>query len=348
MMKKNLKSFSVQEIENLLTEIDEKQYHTRQILRWIYQQGVTEISQMTDLSKSCRKKLEDICFVSKLILVDTLMSKDGTCKYIFRLSDGRDIESVLIPDGERLTLCISTQLGCRQGCSFCLTAKMGFIRNLSVYEIIDQIIQIRRHLSLDNRAINIVLMGMGEPLDNYQNTVQAIRNITSPLGLNISTRHVTLSTAGMIPELLRLQKEDLKINLAISINAPNDKIRSNLMPINHRYNLESLLQTLRNYPLYRRQRFTIEYVLIDKINDSPELANELYRILKGIPCKINLIPYNSNPDTPFKECLEDALERFSKILLGHNLTVTVRRSRGKDIGAACGQLITKSEKLVFH
>ena len=337
-MKKDIKTLSFPEIEKLLEEMGEKPYRARQLAVWIYQRGVSEFAEMTDISKSCRHKLEDGYFISELSLVEARGAKDGCCKYVFRLLEGLDIESVLIPHQDRLTLCISTQLGCRQGCSFCLTARMGFIRNLLAHEIADQVLQVKKRLPLDKRTMNIVLMGMGEPLDNYQNTVEAVRFMTSPLGLNISPRHITLSTAGLVSQIYQLEKEGLGINLAISINAPSDEIRNELMPINRRYNLESLLQALRDFPLPARRRFTIEYILIDGVNDSPEAAQQLCRNLRGIPCKINLIPYNPNPYLPFRECSELSLEQFQQILVQHHMTVTVRRSRGRDIDAACGQL----------
>jgi len=337
-MKKDIKTLSFPELEKLPGEMGEKPYRARQLAVWIYQRGVSDFAEMTDLAKSFRHKLEEGYFISELPLVEARTAKDGCCKFVFRLPEGLDIESVLIPDQDRLTLCISTQLGCRQGCCFCLTARMGFVRNLMAHEITDQVLEVKKRLPLDKRTLNIVLMGMGEPLDNYQNTVQAVRIMTSPLGMNISPRHITLSTAGLVNQIYQLQKEDLGINLAISINAPSDELRSRLMPVNRRYNLESLLQALRDFPLPARRRFTIEYILMGGINDSPEAAQQLCRKLRGIPCKINLIPYNSNPYLPFRECSEESLEQFQQILVQHHMTATVRRSRGRDIDAACGQL----------
>ncbi|MEW6378004.1 MAG: 23S rRNA (adenine(2503)-C(2))-methyltransferase RlmN [bacterium] len=337
-MKIDIKNLTFPELEQLLADIGEKPYHARQIALWIYQRGAVDFAAMTDLSKSCRHKLEEGYYISELPLVEVRTGEDGCSKYVFRLPEGLDIESVLIPDQERLTLCISTQLGCRQGCRFCLTSRMGFIRNLLPHEICDQVLQVKKRLPDDRRTLNIVLMGMGEPLDNYQNTVAAIRLLTSPFGLNISPRHITLSTAGLVRELYQLHREKLGINLAVSINAPSDEIRSRLMPINRHYNLEALVQALRDFPLPARRRFTIEYILIGGVNDSAEAARQLCRMLRGIPCKVNLIPYNPNPFLTFRECPEASLEQFQQILVQHHLTVTVRRSRGRDIGAACGQL----------
>ena len=329
---------SFPELKAILEKMGEKAYHANQLAIWIWQRGMTDFAQVTDISKSCRHKLAKKYYVSELLLINTKKAKDNSCKYLFRLPDELDIESVLIPDQDRLTLCISTQVGCRQGCRFCLTARMGFIRNLFAHEIVDQVLQVKKRLPSDKKNLNIVLMGMGEPLDNYQNTIQAIRLISAPLGLNISPRRITLSTAGLVPQLYQLQREKLGINLAVSINAASDKIRNILMPINRRYNLESLFQALREFPLPARRRITIEYILIHGVNDSPEAARQLSRKLRGIPCKVNLIPYNPDPSLPYKECSELCLVQFQEILSNHHLTVTVRRSKGRDIGAACGQL----------
>ncbi|MCL6584093.1 MAG: 23S rRNA (adenine(2503)-C(2))-methyltransferase RlmN [bacterium] len=337
-MKCNLKTLSFHELELILAEMGEKTYHARQISRWLYQRGVADFAAMTDISQSLRRKLDEGYYISEIPLVEVRTGEDGCSKYVFRLPEGFDIESVLIPDQGRLTLCISTQLGCRQGCRFCLTSRMGFIRNLLAHEICDQVIQVKKRLPEEKTTLNIVLMGMGEPLDNYQQTISAIRLMTSPLGLNISPRHITLSTAGLVEELYRLRQEKLGINLAVSINAPFEDLRSWLMPVNRRYSLEYLLKALRDFPLPARQRFTIEYILIGGVNDSPEAARQLCRLLRGIPCKINLIPYNPNPFLNFRECTEKSLEQFQQILIQHHLTATVRRSRGRDIGAACGQL----------
>lgn len=337
-MKKDLKTLSFPELEKLLEEMGEKSYHAKQLAIWIWQRGITDFAQATDISKSCRYKLAEKYYVSEISLTTTRMAKDNSCKYVFRLSDRLEIESVLIPEQDRLTLCISTQVGCRQGCRFCLTARMGFVRNLLTHEIVDQVLQVKKRLPSDKKNLNIVLMGMGEPLDNYQNTIQAIRLISSPLGLNISPRRITLSTAGLVPQLYQLQKEKLGVNLAVSINAPSDTIRNTLMPINRQYNLESVFQALRDFPFPSHQRITIEYILIGGVNDSPEAARQLSRGLRGISCKVNLIPYNPDPSLPYNECSELCLEQFQEILKGYDLTVTVRRSKGRDIGAACGQL----------
>lgn len=337
-MKRDLKSFSLPDLEQILADRGEKTYHARQLGRWIYERGVADFDQMTDLSKSCRHKLSEEFFISALPLINIQTSKDESCKYIFRLVDGFDIESVLIRDNERLTLCLSTQVGCRQGCRFCLTGRMGLIRNLSAHEIVDQIIQVRNHLPSEETTFNIVLMGMGEPLDNYQQTIEAIRRVTSPLGLKISPRKITLSTAGLVPQLYDLAKEDLGINLAISLNAPSDEIRNSLMPVNKRYNLTSLLQALKDYPVPARRRITIEYVLIEGVNSSAEAARQLAQILGGLPCKVNLIPFNTHPDLPFSECSEQCIEQFQEILHHFHLTATVRRSKGRDVKGACGQL----------
>jgi 23S rRNA (adenine2503-C2)-methyltransferase len=337
-MKEDLKTLTLSEIKIRLEEMGEKAYHARQLALWMYQRGIADFDRMTDLSQSCRRKLSEVFYISELPLIVVRRAEDHSAKCVFRLSDGFKVESVLIPDQDRLTLCISTQIGCRQGCRFCVTARMGFIRNLYAHEIVDQIIQVRKHLSLGERPFNVVLMGMGEPLDNYRNTVQAIRLMTADTGLNISPRRITLSTAGLVPQIYQLPKEHLGINLAVSVNAPCDTIRNLLMPINRRYNLDALMKSLREFPIPARRRITIEYILIEDLNDSPEAARQLGRMLHGIRCKVNLIPYNANPHLPYREPSEACLRQFQETLSRHYLTATIRRSKGRDVHAACGQL----------
>ena len=336
-MKIDLKALSFAEIKETIQKFGEKAYRANQITFWVYQQGVGTFDQMTDLSKAFRQKLKENFFISKLSLAQVLSDQDGTRKFVFGLSDGLPIETVLIPDNDRLTLCISSQVGCRQGCRFCLTGRMGLVRNLFAHEIIDQVIQVKKRLPEDT-PVNIVIMGMGEPLDNYQNVVKAIRLLIDSFGLNIPARRITLSTAGLVPQIAQLSDEKLGIHLAVSLNAPNDKIRNTLMPINQKFNMASLLDALRNYSLPRRSKITFEYILIPSVNDSFYDAKELAVKLKGIPCKINLIPYNPNPCFPFKECTEAAIEQFQKVLYQHHLTAIIRKSKGREVSAACGQL----------
>jgi 23S rRNA (adenine2503-C2)-methyltransferase len=297
---------------------------------------------MTNLSKTFRQQLKEVSFISTLDPFQIEQAGDGTKKFLFQLEDRNRIESVLIPDRSRLTLCVSTQVGCAFGCRFCLTGKMGWKRDLTISEILNQILAARETLKERASITNIVLMGMGEPLANYSNTLRAIELMTNPDAFKFSSRRVTLSTVGLVPELERLSKEKISFRLAISLNAADDETRSHLMPINRRYPLRKLLEACRHFPLRPRTRITFEYVLVENINDSPQDAEKLLKILRGIPSKINLIPLNEAPGIPFKTPSEKKLREFQEILMKGNLTAIVRASKGAEISAACGQLQGKS------
>jgi 23S rRNA (adenine2503-C2)-methyltransferase len=257
------------------------------------------------------------------------------------------IESVLIREPTRLTLCLSTQAGCRIGCAFCLTTKGGLRRHLRPAEIIDQIIQARQRLEPGEQLTNLVLMGMGEPLDNYRHTVQALRIITHPDAVGFSPRRITVSTSGVVPAIRKFGAEGLRVNLAISLNAPNDAIRSQLMPINKKWPISELLAACREYPLPPSRRITFEYVLLEGINDQPAHAGQVARLLNGLRCKVNLIPFNAFPGAAFRRPSPETVKRFQAILLDHYLTATIRESRGRDIGAACGQLAERPPLIPF-
>jgi 23S rRNA (adenine2503-C2)-methyltransferase len=268
-------------------------------------------------------------------------ARDGTKKFLFQLEDGNRIESVLIPDKARLTLCLSTQVGCTFGCRFCLTGKIGWKRDLMVSEILNQILAIRRILPGKTSITNIVLMGMGEPLANYKNTLKAIALMAHPDAFKFSSRRITLSTVGLLPELERLAKEKISFRLAISLNASEEETRSYLMPVNRRYPLKKILALCKKFPLRPRTRITFEYVMVEGINDSSQDAKKLLRILRGIPSKVNLIPLNETPGIPFKKPSEEKVKQFQEILMEGGLTAIVRTSKGTEISAACGQLQAK-------
>jgi len=293
---------------------------------------------MTNLSKNFRQELSRVSFISTLHPLLVEEAKDGTRKFLFQLEDGNRIESVLIPDRSRLTLCVSTQVGCALGCRFCLTGKTGWKRDLMASEILNQIFAVREKLGDKTSITNIVLMGMGEPLVNYKNTLKAIELMTHPDAFKFSSRRVTLSTAGLIPELEQLSMEKISFRLAISLNASDEETRSHLMPINRRYPLKKLLEACRRFPLRPRTRITFEYVMVEGINDSSQDAKRLLKILKGIPSKINLIPLNEAPGIPFKKPSEEKVKQFQEILMKGGLTAIVRTSKGAEISAACGQL----------
>jgi 23S rRNA (adenine2503-C2)-methyltransferase len=299
---------------------------------------------MTNIAKPERARLaSDFCItVPKVIRKEE--SYDGTRKFLFELEDGHTIESVLIPDEDRQTLCISSQVGCQQACRFCLTGSGGFTRNLKAYEIVDQVEEISRILDQEKgRGItNIVLMGMGEPLANFDEVIKALKLITSETGLGFSPRRVTISTDGLVPEIEKLGKSGVKVNLAVSLNATTDEVRDGIMPVNKRYPIRELLAACRRFPLEPRRRITFEYVMLKGLNDSQEDALRLTQLLRGIRCKLNLIPFNPFPGSKFERPDDAVVRRFQKILLDHHFTAPVRESRGRDISAACGQLREKS------
>jgi 23S rRNA (adenine2503-C2)-methyltransferase len=292
---------------------------------------------MTDLSKDLRGFLSERLFISRLEVDGVQTSKDGSRKYLFRLKDGHHIESVLIPEPGHWTLCISTQVGCGMGCAFCLTGRGGLVRNLEPAEIVGQICAARDDLSGDAPLTNVVLMGMGEPLANYKNVVQAIRTVVGNNGLQFSTRRVTLSTAGLPPAIDDLG-QDVGVNLAVSLNAADNDTRSRLMPINRTYPIENLLSACRRFPLPHRRTIMFEYVLIAGVNDAPEDAKKLSELLKPLRAKINLIPFNPFDGTEFERPGDDVIEAFQQVLMARHYTAVIRHSKGADICAACGQL----------
>lgn len=343
--KVDLKNLSPSELNESLGSFGKERYRSAQILRWLYQKGAHSFEEMTNLSKRFRQELNQVNFISTFHPLHVQQARDGTKKFLFQLEDGNRIESVLIPDKARLTLCVSTQVGCALGCRFCLTGKRGWKRDLTAAEILNQILAARERLENKTSITNIVLMGMGEPLANYKNTLKAIDLMRHPDAFKFSSRRITLSTAGLLPELERLAKEKIPFRLAISLNAADEETRSHLMPINRRYPLNRILEVCRSFPLQPRSRITFEYVLIDGINDSPQDAKRLFKILQGIPSKVNLIPLNEAPGIPFKRSSEENIRRFHEILMEGGLTAIIRTSKGAEISAACGQLQGKSSEL---
>ncbi len=333
--KTNLKGLSREALLHFAAEQGLPKYRADQLIHWIYQKRATEIHCITEFSKELRAKLSDVAYISSLRLSNRLTSSDGTEKFLFSLEDGETVESVLITDKDRLTLCISSQVGCAMGCRFCLTGKLGLIRNLKADEIVDQVISVGG-LALPRKITNIVLMGMGEPLANLDEVTEALRRIIGFVG--IAKRRITLSTAGLVPKMALLAERGPEVNLAVSLNATTDQERDRIMPINRRYPIKSLIVACRRFTLGPRRRITFEYVLIEGLNDSAEDAMRLAKLVKGIRCKINLIPLNPHAGSGLKRPSEGAVLEFRNILAGLNLTVLVRESKGQDILAACGQL----------
>jgi 23S rRNA (adenine2503-C2)-methyltransferase len=305
---------------------------------------VTDVEAMTDLGRDLRTRLarEFDLFTPAVVRQDR--SADGTVKFLLELADGNLIESVYIPDTPANTFCLSTQVGCAMKCAFCLTGRMGIVRNLTAGEIVAQVRVLARALHMLDNRFNIVLMGMGEPLHNYDATMKALRMLANEHGLAVSPRRMTLSTVGVLPALERLATEPLMPNLAISLHSTTEDQRDRLVPINRRYGLEDLLNACRRFPIKRRRRITFEYVMLKDVNDTPEDARRLVKLLNGIRAKVNLLPLNEAAGIPFERPSDDRVNRFAQILADHHLTVSVRKSRGRDIRAACGQLITESTR----
>jgi 23S rRNA (adenine2503-C2)-methyltransferase len=344
----DLKDLSLPQLQTWLAELGGEGYRARQVARWLFKVGVAHAADMTDVPKWLRQALAQCAQIGRLPDPEVYDASDGTRKLRYQLDDGAAIESVLIREPTRLTLCLSTQAGCRIGCAFCLTAKGGLRRHLRAAEIVDQIIQARKRLEPGEQLTNLVFMGMGEPLDNYLHTVQALRIITHADAVGFSPRRITVSTSGLVPAIRTFGAEGLRVNLAVSLNAPNDAIRSQLMPINKKWPISELIAACQAYPLPPGRRITFEYVLLEGINDQPAHAEQVARLLKGLRCKVNLIPFNEFPGAGFRRPSAQTVKRFQAILLGHYFTATIRESRGREIGAACGQLAERSPLIPFR
>jgi 23S rRNA (adenine2503-C2)-methyltransferase len=336
-MKYDLKNMAIEEIEALASSLGLETYRARQIAQWVFRHHAVSVDEMTSLSKEIRAKLKEVACISSLSIATSAASRDGSKKYLFKTEDGCGVETVLMPEKTHQTLCISTQIGCSLGCRFCFTGTLGLKRNLTAAEILNQVSAVLKAESFEEKLPNLVFMGMGEPLLNYENVLKSLKILLSPWGFNFSHRKITVSTAGITP-LIRQLAEDLPVNLAISLNAPDDEIRSYLMPVNKKYPLKQLLKEARSFPVPSRKRITFEYILIKEVNDFPAHAEALARLLKNIPCKINLIPFNEYPGTSFHRPEEKQVLRFQSILHNHHFTAPIRMSKGSDIVAACGQL----------
>jgi 23S rRNA (adenine2503-C2)-methyltransferase len=322
-------------------ERGEKSFRATQVMKWIHDQGVADFTAMTNISKAMRASLQDTAEIRLPEIAADQLSDDGSRKWLFRFDDGNCIETVFIPEAERGTLCISSQVGCMLNCSFCSTAQQGFNRNLTTGEIIGQLWLAARALgqtSQGERVVsNVVLMGMGEPLLNYDNVVRAIRIMLDDFAYGLSKRRVTLSTAGVVPAIQRL-REDCDVSLAVSLHAPDDLLRNELVPLNKKYPIRTLLQACKDYVGEGRRRVTFEYVLLDGVNDSDADARRLIRCLEGVPAKVNLIPFNPFPQTRYRRSSDARIDRFFEILNAAGIVTITRRTRGDDIDAACGQL----------
>ena len=330
------------ELEALFEARHLPRFHARQIFRWIWKRGITDFSAMTNLGLALRQQLaQEFCVLTPAILRRDV-SEDGTQKFVLGLTDDRQIESVFIPDTPAQTFCISTQVGCAMGCAFCLTGKMGLVRHLTAGEIAGQVRVLSQALQLSE--FNIVLMGMGEPLHNYDATLKALHIINDQHGMAVGPRRVTLSTVGLVPQLDRLAQEELMPNLAISLHATTEEQRAAIVPPTKKYSLHDIIEACRRFPLSKRSRITFEYVLLDGVNDSLDDARRLAKLLAGIKGKVNLIPLNAAPGIPFERPSDRRVDDFARTLAERGVTVSVRKSRGRDIRAACGQLIVEGQK----
>ena len=347
----DIKSLLLDELQEKVLQLGEPSYRAGQIADWLYKKRVDAVEQMTDLPRLLRARLVETFSFSKIDIVRVLGSRDTTRKFLFRLGDGNLIESVLIPaspalygeKADRRTICISTQVGCAYGCKFCASGLDGFSRNLRANEIIDQIIAIE---SASGKKIdNIVFMGMGEPLANLENVMRAIGIINAPWGLGIGARRITVSTSGLAPQIKKLADDPLQIRLAVSLHGATDEVRNQIMPINRRYNIETLLSACDYYAAHKKQRLTFEYILIANVNDSDEQARILSRHARRLSAKVNLIPYNTVAGLPWSRPLQNRQEKFLSILRKQGIPATLRREKGRDIDAACGQLRLQTKQV---
>lgn len=344
--KQNLLNFDRKGMRDFFSSINEKPFRADQVMRWIYQEGVSDFAEMTNINKALRQKLAETCEIRAPEISEHQQASDGTIKFAIILDGGQEVETVWIPESDRATLCVSSQVGCALECTFCSTAQQGFNRNLSVAEIIGQVWRVATFIGLSKdtaqRPItNVVMMGMGEPLLNLKNVVPAMDIMMDDYGFGLSKRRVTLSTSGVVPALDKLG-DQIDVALAISLHAPNDELRDEIVPVNKKYPISEFLAAVRRYldkSKANQGKVTVEYVMLNQINDSTDQAHQLAKVLKGTPSKINLIPFNPYPGSPYTCSSNSRIDRFAKVLMGYGFTTVVRKTRGDDIDAACGQLV---------
>lgn len=341
-MKTDIKSLPLDSIFNIVKDMGQPSFRAKQIFTWLHKFGVDSFDEMSNLPKAMREKLAEDYYVSSCKIEKKLVSKkDGTVKYLFSLCDGEYVESVIMKYKYGYTICVSSQVGCKMGCRFCASTLAGFVRNLTAGEIESQLHAAQK--DLDIRISNIVLMGIGEPLDNYDNVILFMHNVNNEIGLNISMRNITLSTCGVVPRIYDLMNENLQITLTISLHAPNDIIRSKTMPVNDKWGIDELLKACRDYIKKTNRRVSFEYTLINKVNDTPQCANELCSRLHGMLCHVNLIPVNDVEERGNVRSSDDSVNKFLQILQNNGINATIRRTLGSDINASCGQLRRKSQ-----
>ena len=339
---KNIKDYNMDELKEELKNIGEKPFRAEQIFKWLYETRVSTFDEMTNLSLELREKLKENYEIKQFKILKKQVATDGTKKYLFDVLDGNAIETVLMEYHHGYSLCVSSQIGCKMGCKFCASTGIPFVRNLSTGEIIEQIMAVERDENI--RISNIVFMGIGEPLDNYDNVVKAIKIINNPKGLNIGARHISISTSGLVPKIYKLAEENIQCTLSISLHATTDEKRSEMMPVNNAYNIEELLQACKDYIEKTHRRISFEYALAKENNDNLEDAKRLVKLLKGMLCHVNLIPINKIENGKYTKSTNENIMKFRDYLNDHGIVATIRRELGSDIDAACGQLRRKNLK----
>ena len=339
---KNIKDYNLEELKKELETMEEKPFRAEQIFKWIHQEKVKEFEEMTNISIELRKKLKEKYTICNYKIIKKQESKDGTIKYLFDVLDGNAIETVLMSYHHGYSICVSSQIGCKMGCKFCASTGINFIRNLTSGEIVEQIIAVEQDTGV--RISNIVFMGIGEPLDNYENVVNAIRIINNSKGLNIGARHISISTSGLVPKIYRLAEENIQCTLSISLHATNNKKRSSMMPVNKSYPIEELIKACKDYIVKTNRRISFEYALAKDNNDNLQDAKELVKLLKGMLCHVNLIPINKIENGIYSKSTNENIIKFRDYLNENGIVATIRRELGSDIDAACGQLRRKNLK----
>lgn len=343
-MKKDIKSLNNEELAEWVRENSLPAFRAKQIFSWLHKSGVSDFSEMSNVSKDLRNKLSEEFYISSCEIENKYVSAiDGTVKYLFRLSDGEFLETVIMKYKYGYTICVSSQVGCKMGCRFCASTLAGFKRNLTAGEIESQLHSAQKDLGI--RISHIVLMGIGEPLDNFDNVLRFIENVNSEDGLNMSVRNITLSTCGIVPRIKDLMKHDLQLTLTISLHAPNDEIRSKIMPVNDRWKINEVIAACREYAEFTSRRVSFEYTLIKDVNDTPECAEELSKLLKGMLCHVNLIPVNNVEERKNIRSSDKSVNKFLHILQKNGINATIRRTLGSDINASCGQLRRKKTEV---
>ena len=354
-IKENLLGYSLDSLEDFFKKIDEPKFRAKQVLKWIHQKGILDFDEMTDLNKGLRERLKSISFIQPPIVAETFISPEGTKKYLIKLDSGSMVEMVRIPEKKRMTLCISSQAGCALQCTFCATGAQGFEKNLTADEIIGQVWLANFHEKEEHLITNVVFMGMGEPLLNFKPVIESAKIMKDQMAYGLSRKRITISTSGITPQIDKLS-ESIDVSLAISLHAPINKLRDEIVPINKKYPISELIKSCKNYLAYYegKRSITIEYVLIDGVNDSPDLARKLTKLLSDISCKINLIPFNPFDGSNYKRSTNKTINEFKKILMDKGFITTLRITRGDAIDGACGQLVgklnksVKGKKLISH